>query len=63
MSLTNARVQILLGWLLMIVGGIVGWSANTGIGTGIWGVGAVLLIVVSILYLISKVGGGRLGGA
>ncbi|CAN7713501.1 MULTISPECIES: hypothetical protein [Ensifer] len=62
MSLTNARVQILLGWLLMIVGGIVGWTANSSVGTGIWGVGAALLIVVSVLYIISKFGG-RLGGA
>ncbi|MEI2300846.1 hypothetical protein [Ensifer sp. MJa1] len=63
MSLAFARIQILLGWFLMIAGGLVSWTTNSIVGTGIWAIGMALLILVSLLYLISKTGGGRLGGA
>lgn len=63
MSLTNARIQIVLGWILMITGAVASPTMSPNIGLAIWGIGAFLLIIVSVLYIVSKTGGGRLGGA
>lgn len=62
MSLTNARIQIALGWILMIVGALLGVNLMADIGLVIWGIGLILQIVASVVYLASKTGGGRLGG-
>ncbi|MDP9635076.1 UNVERIFIED_ORG: Zn-dependent membrane protease YugP [Ensifer adhaerens] len=63
MSLRNARIQIALGWILMIVGALLGVNLMADIGLVIWGIGLILQIVASVVYLASKTGGGRLGGA
>ncbi|RDL47973.1 hypothetical protein BLJAPNOD_05199 [Ensifer sp. M14] len=63
MSLRNARIQIALGWVLMIVGALLGVNLMADIGLVIWGIGLILQIVASVMYLASKTGGGRLGGA
>ncbi|KQU95962.1 hypothetical protein ASD02_35835 [Ensifer sp. Root1252] len=63
MSLRTARVQIGLGWALMIIGALLSVNLMTDMGLVIWGIGLVLQIVASIMYLASKTGGGRLGGA
>ncbi|MBP1873559.1 Zn-dependent membrane protease YugP [Ensifer adhaerens] len=63
MSLRNARIQIALGWVLVIVGALLGVNLMADIGLVIWGIGLILQIVASVIYLASKTGGGRLGGA
>jgi hypothetical protein len=63
MSLRNARIQIALGWVLMIVGALLGVNLMADIGLVIWGIGLILQIVASVMYFASKTGGGRLGGA
>ena len=63
MSLRNARIQIALGWALMIVGALLGVNVMADVGLVLWGIGLILQIVASVMYLASKTGGGRLGGA
>nr|WP_173238100.1 hypothetical protein [Sinorhizobium sp. M14] len=47
----------------MIVGALLGVNLMADIGLVIWGIGLILQIVASVMYLASKTGGGRLGGA
>ncbi|MGF6178950.1 hypothetical protein ABIE33_007275 [Ensifer sp. 4252] len=47
----------------MIVGALLGVNLMADIGLVIWGIGLILQIVASVVYLASKTGGEAVSGA